>query len=91
MAPTFARSRKKLFVNNLVSEDKAAQFNLSAQEHHILNLLCKSLTAKEIAGEMNLSLHTVYSYKKNLMKKLNVNRTVDLVLFAINNGLTDRH
>ncbi|ANH80889.1 hypothetical protein A8C56_07770 [Niabella ginsenosidivorans] len=38
---------------------------------------------KEAAYLLGLSTHTVKSYYKNIIKKFNVNRTADLIVFAI--------
>ena len=58
-------------------------------EKEILDLLCASRTAKEIAYDLDLSINTVQMYVKSLFKKTNQNRTTDLVLYAIKNGLNN--
>jgi DNA-binding NarL/FixJ family response regulator len=52
----------------------------------VLKLICSGKTIKEVANEMHLSYHTVKSYHKNIMKKFKVNRTFDLIVFAMKNG-----
>ncbi|UII29749.1 response regulator transcription factor [Fulvivirga ulvae] len=41
----------------------------------------------EIAEEFSISIHTVRTHLKNIMKKLNLTSTSDLVLYAINNRI----
>ncbi|MBL6447826.1 response regulator transcription factor [Fulvivirga sp. 29W222] len=41
----------------------------------------------EIADEFSISIHTVRTHLKNIMKKLNLKSTSDLVLYAINNRI----
>jgi DNA-binding CsgD family transcriptional regulator len=50
-------------------------------------LSAKGLIAKEIADVLNLSTHTVYTHRKNIMKKLHISSASELVLYAVNKGL----
>ncbi|MCC6571310.1 MAG: response regulator transcription factor, partial [Chitinophagales bacterium] len=34
-----------------------------------------------------LSTHTVYTHKKNIMKKLKINSSSEMIVYAIQNGL----
>jgi len=52
-------------------------------------LSAKGLIAKEIAAHLNLSTHTVYTHKKRIMKKLELKSPVQLVLYALENGMID--
>ena len=60
---------------------------LSARELEIVQLIAKGLIAKEISKKLNLSTHTVYTHRKNIMEKLKLRRSSELVLFAVNKGL----
>jgi DNA-binding NarL/FixJ family response regulator len=60
---------------------------LSARELEIVQLIAQGLVAKEIGKKLNLSTHTVYTHRKNIMEKLKLRRSSELVLFAINKGL----
>jgi DNA-binding NarL/FixJ family response regulator len=60
---------------------------LTPRESEVLKLMCNSLTSKEIALELNLSINTVQMYIKSLFNKFNLNRTTDLIIYAIKNGL----
>ncbi len=62
---------------------------LSPREIEIVRLAAKGLIAKEIADVLNLSLHTVYTHRKNIMKKLQLNSSSELVLYAVNKGLVN--
>lgn len=61
---------------------------LTPRELEIVGLVGKGLIAKEIARTLNLSTHTVYTHRKNIMKKLNLSSSSELVLFAVNNGIS---
>lgn len=60
---------------------------LTGREIEIVQLISKGLIAKEIAAKLNLSTHTVYTHRKNIMKKLQMSSTSELVMYAINKGL----
>jgi len=60
---------------------------LSARELEIVQLIAQGLVAKEIGKKLNLSTHTVYTHRKNIMEKLKLRRSSELVLYAVNKGL----
>jgi DNA-binding NarL/FixJ family response regulator len=60
---------------------------LSARELEIVQLIAQGLVAKEIGKKLNLSTHTIYTHRKNIMEKLKLRRSSELVLFAVNKGL----
>lgn len=76
---------KDVLIQSQLSE--TVVFNLSAREKEILENICLGKTPKEISFELGLSLSTIQSYTKSLMRKMKVNRTVDLILKAIRYGL----
>ncbi len=53
---------------------------LSQRERQIATALCKNLTNKEIANELNISERTVKFHVSNLLSKFNVQRRSDLVM-----------
>lgn len=62
---------------------------LSPREIEIVRLVAQGLIAKEIASELNLSTHTIYTHRKNIMKKLNLNSASELVLYAVEIGIVN--
>ncbi len=65
----------------------ATKVPLTPREIEIVGLVSKGLVAKEIADKLHLSTHTVYTHRKNIMKKLGLNTSSELVLYALNNGI----
>lgn len=53
----------------------------------VLKLFAESYTNQEIADKLFISIRTVESHKNNIMRKINLRTTVDLVKFAIRNNL----
>ncbi|MFK7810773.1 MAG: response regulator transcription factor [Saprospiraceae bacterium] len=64
-----------------------APMPLSGREIEIVQLVAKGMIAKEIAAKLNLSTHTIYTHRKNIMKKLGFSSTSELVLFAVKTGI----
>ena len=60
---------------------------LSEKELSFLQYACSEMTYKDIAAEMQVSPRTVEGYRDDLLKKLNLQTRVGLVMFAIKNGL----
>ncbi|HEY1949177.1 MAG TPA: response regulator transcription factor [Bryobacteraceae bacterium] len=60
---------------------------LTAREKQVLQLIAQGKSNKEIATLLELSVNTVSVHRANLMEKMNIHRTAELVLFAIRKGL----
>jgi len=63
--------------------------SLSERELEVLRLFAESYTNKEIADKLFVSIRTVESHKNNIMRKINLKTTVDMVKFAIRNNLIE--
>jgi DNA-binding NarL/FixJ family response regulator len=80
------QSLQKLLLNNAFVEDQVV-YHLTAREKEVLGHVCSGKTIKETAYDMELSVNTVQTYYKNILRKFKVNRTADLIVFAMQNGL----
>lgn len=60
---------------------------LSGREREVLQLIAESKTSPEIGKALHISAHTVDSHRRKIMEKLDLHNVVDLVKFAIRNGL----
>ncbi len=56
--------------------------NLSEREMEILKLIVKGFSSKEISEELNVSFHTITTHRKNICKKLKVNKVSELIATA---------
>jgi DNA-binding NarL/FixJ family response regulator len=61
---------------------------LSPRELQVLRLVAEGKTSKDIAVMLDLGLQTVRSYRKTMMKKLNVNNVASLTQLALSAGIT---
>jgi len=62
---------------------------LSNREREILKLLAEGKTNEEIGVLLRISPHTAKVHRQNIMKKLNLHKTVDLVRYAVRTGLIE--
>jgi DNA-binding NarL/FixJ family response regulator len=63
--------------------------SLSNREFEVFRLLAAGVSVTSIAAQLHLSVKTVSTHKANLMQKMNLNNTSELVRYAIRHGLTD--
>jgi DNA-binding NarL/FixJ family response regulator len=68
-------------------EEEKTKTPLSVREIEVVKLIVEGKIAKEIAAQLNLSTHTIYTHRKNIMKKLKLSTTPELVLYAVGNGI----
>jgi two-component system response regulator NreC len=60
---------------------------LTAREKEVLQLLAEGKTNKEVAQLLDVSPYTVESHRTNLMQKLGIHNTAEIVLYAVRKRL----
>jgi RNA polymerase sigma factor (sigma-70 family) len=60
---------------------------LTAREKEVLQLLAEGKTNKEVAQVLDVSPYTVESHRTNLMQKLGIHNTAEIVLYAVRKRL----
>lgn len=73
--------------NRFYEDSYAMKQKLTKREQEILNLIADSKSNREIAKELYISDQTVGVHRKNIMRKLGVRSTVNLIKFAIEHQL----
>lgn len=63
--------------------------SLTPREQQVLRLLVEGLSAKEIAEKLFISPKTVENHRTNIMNKLDIHSTMELVRYAAKLGLID--
>ena len=61
--------------------------HFTRREREVIAFCAQGLIAKEIADHMNISERTVNTHKNNIFKKLGVQNTVELVIYAKKAGI----
>lgn len=62
---------------------------LSNREIEVAILLSKGMMNKEIADQLNISITTVITHRKNIMEKLHARSLADIIIYCVMNGLVD--
>lgn len=65
--------------------------DLSERERDVLVRVAKGLSNKEIADDLNISIHTVMSHRKNIVHKTGIKSVAGLTVYALLNNLLDRN
>ncbi|MBS1839387.1 MAG: response regulator transcription factor, partial [Acidobacteria bacterium] len=62
---------------------------LTPREMEILQHIVAGKSNKEIANDLELSVNTVAVHRANIMDRLGIHKTAELVVYAIRNGLVN--
>ena len=71
--------------------ESAASDPLTLREREILQLLAESKSNKEISSRLRISVRTVETHRRSIMQKVKANSIVELVHYAIRNGIVETH
>lgn len=83
----FSPEVKKAYTDAMFENRKAEEISLTDREKEVLKLIAEENTTQEIADILFLSKHTIESYRKNLISKLQVKNLAGLTKQAIKMGL----
>lgn len=85
----FSTEIKRAYTDAMFENKKAEEVSLTEREKEVLKLIAEENTTQEIADILFLSKHTIESYRKNLISKLQVKNLAGLTKHAIKMGLLD--
>tara|TARA_Y100001972_G_scaffold128472_1_gene189338 strand:- start:4862 stop:5500 length:639 start_codon:yes stop_codon:yes gene_type:complete len=79
-------------LDTLMDQEEEKEINcdptvLSQREYEVLKLITKGYKTTEIADELYVSVHTINSHRKNILKKLNLKSPTELIVYAMETGL----
>lgn len=74
-----------LYTAEFPEEEEKVQ--LSQREIEVMGLLAEGLNSEEIADKLFISYHTVRTHRKNMLQKLKMKSTSELVAYGITHGL----
>jgi len=72
---------------NISKNSNLASIEISSRELEVMILLKDGKSSKEIASTLKLSVHTIESYRKSLMKKTNCKNVAEVVSLAYRTGI----
>lgn len=73
----------------LLNEGVAKDVPLTDREKTILRLLAEGNSNKHVARELDISVRTVETHRRNIKRKLDVKTSAGLVKYAIENGIVE--
>lgn len=81
------------FAQNLVMESSDGSWRLgherlSDREFQVMRALATGLTVSHVARQLRLSVKTVSTHRANLLRKLGLRTTADLIKYALEQGLS---
>ncbi|UZR98308.1 response regulator transcription factor [Chondrinema litorale] len=62
-------------------------YNLTPRQLDVLRLIANGKSTEEIAKELLISTYTVEIHKKNMMRKMNVKSSFQMIRYALNQGI----
>jgi two-component system, NarL family, response regulator NreC len=87
-SPTVAAVLMEDYVRQLRARGLSDSYDLlTDREREILQLLAEGRSNKEVAALLDVGLSTVETHRANLMQKLNLHNTAEIVLYAVRKGI----
>jgi two-component system, NarL family, response regulator NreC len=87
-SPAITQTLLEDYMRVLKQEGLSDSFELlTAREKEVLQLLAEGKTNKEVATILDVTLYTVESHRTNMMQKLNLHNTAEIVLYAVRKNL----
>ncbi len=88
LSPAVAGPVMEDYIHRLSTADSIAYPILSPREREVLQLLAEGRSTKETASLLCVSTKTVETHRQQIMGKLNIHTTAELIKYAIREGLT---
>ncbi len=88
LSPAVAGPVMEDYIHRLSTADSIAYPILSPREREVLQLLAEGRSTKETASLLCVSTKTVETHRQQIMSKLNIHTTAELIKYAIREGLT---
>jgi len=87
-SPSIARALLEDYIRLMRERHLQDSYNLlTEREREVLQLLGEGKSNKEAAAVLNLSPYTIETHRNNLMQKLGLHNTAEIVLYAVKKGI----
>jgi len=74
-----------IFLNDATEEATNQSQVLTKKEKQVSYLICKGLSAKEIAGKLGVSSKTIDVHRYHIYQKLGINKSIQLIRYIQDN------
>ena len=85
--PYFTPKVSAVVLQGYLNPEVQESFDLTPREREIIQLIAEGKATKEVADVLGISFKTAETHRTNLMRKLNLHSTADLVRYAIRNQI----
>ncbi len=85
----FSKEITSVYMKNKFQQKTVNNVKLTKREVQVVTLIAEEFTTIEIADKLFLSKHTIESYRKNLIIKLDVRNLAGLTKYALKKGYVD--
>jgi len=87
-SPRISRILAEEYVHALKQKGVADSYELlTSREREILQLLAEGKTNNDVASSLNISVYTAETHRGNILQKLNLHSSAELVLYAVRKGI----
>jgi DNA-binding NarL/FixJ family response regulator len=87
ISPSIAGVVTEDYLEHLAEKDASVHSVLTSREVEVLQLLAEGESTKQAASTLGVSTKTIESHRQNIMKKLDIDNIVDLIKYAIREGI----
>jgi DNA-binding NarL/FixJ family response regulator len=85
--PYFTSKISEVVLQGYLNPETDASTELTPREREIVQLIAEGKATKEVADVLGISVKTAETHRSNLMRKLKLHSTADLVRYAIRNQI----
>ena len=85
--PYFTPKVSAVVLQGYLNPEAQETIELTPREREIIQLIAEGKATKEVADVLGISFKTAETHRTNLMRKLNLHSTADLVRYAIRNQI----
>ena len=87
-SPAVSKMLAQDYLRNLSQRGGEDSYELlTSREREVLHLLAEGRTNKEVATILDLSLYTIETHRSNILQKLDLRGTPELILYAVRKGV----
>ncbi len=86
ITPLITKDMLNVFLSK-TSDTSADTHTLTTRQREVLQLLAEGRTAKEIANLLKISSRTIEFHKSQILTRLNLHTTADLIKYALTHGI----
>lgn len=88
LSPLFSKEWPENWPERIRKDQRPPFEHLTTREREVLKLVAEGKSSREIANFLFISSRTVENHRANIMNKLGVNKTADLVKYAVRKRYT---